>query len=431
MEHKTEEKTNDKKDEKNSRILDIIEIDDDRPSLPIHPRYAGHYKLLKIQHKLFWTEDEIKIEKIELEDFAKLGQYKMILVKCLVFFIKADDWVMEYLEKKYMGRIKVREIRAVYGFQGHMEEIHSKTYMTVFNSYITDAVERKKYIDDAYNEKNNAAKRKWALQASDDDSIYDTAVRIACAEHLFFTTIFVFIDYLNHKKFRLNALFTSNEFISRDENYHVETHCETANVCSIKSSYEQVVAIIKSAYDVELINIQYLFQGIVPEDNIMTVGNFITNLQYMANKLLNMLTFQRLMWANITKSPFEDITAKRSFSVKTNFFELTNAEYTHNISAEYLSEGVDWGYLDQYYGVKTDNKEFKLDNATQHNHITLEAKMGDVVLNIKEIKENAKKIVFDGKNNEVKQGDITYKKLGKKVIACSAGPGEQCFACSG
>lgn len=403
-------------EEKKAKKLDIIEVEDDRPSLPINPMYKNHYKLLKQQHKLFWTEDEIKIEKIELEEFSRLGQYKNILIKCLVFFIKADDWVMEYLEKKYMSRIKVREIKAVYAFQGIMEDIHSKTYMTVFNGYITDGNERKKYIDDAYNEKNNVAKREWALRASSDDSIYDIAIHIACAEHLFFTTIFTFIDYLNYKKFRLNSLYTSNEFISRDENYHVMTHCETANVCSNKSSYDQCVAIIKSAFDVELLNIQYLFEGINPEDNIMTISNFTLNLQYMANKLLRMLSFQHLIWPTITKTPFEDISNKRLFSVKTNFFELTNAEYTHNISNEFLSEGVDWSHINNYYGVKFDESKFDKDDIIN---------IGGVRFVFDKVDE--KKV--DEKKEELQYSSI--KRVGKKIIKCTPGSEGQCFACSG
>ena len=124
---------------------DILEINDNRLSLPCPSQYQIFDDNLKQQRKCFWVPDEIIISQTEIKEYNKMGSIKSIIKKFLSFFAIADDVVMEYLENIYINSIQIREIKSVYKFQNIIEDIHSVTYMKLFTSYISDPRTRINY----------------------------------------------------------------------------------------------------------------------------------------------------------------------------------------------------------------------------------------------------------------------------------------------
>ena len=61
----------------------------------------------------------------------------------LAFFGASDGIVLENLGLRFLGDVQLAEARAFYGFQIAMENIHSKTYSLLIDTYIKDREENK------------------------------------------------------------------------------------------------------------------------------------------------------------------------------------------------------------------------------------------------------------------------------------------------
>jgi ribonucleoside-diphosphate reductase subunit M2 len=66
----------------------------------------------------------------------------------LAFFAASDDIVNENLVERFSNEVQAPEARFFYGFQVMMENIHSKTYSLLINTYIKEPAQRE-YLFDA------------------------------------------------------------------------------------------------------------------------------------------------------------------------------------------------------------------------------------------------------------------------------------------
>jgi ribonucleotide reductase beta subunit family protein with ferritin-like domain len=79
----------------------------------------------------------------------------------LAFFAASDGIVLENLAERFLKEVQLPEARCFYGFQIAMENIHSETYCTLIEKYVTDLEERTKLFNAIENNPAVKAKADW------------------------------------------------------------------------------------------------------------------------------------------------------------------------------------------------------------------------------------------------------------------------------
>jgi ribonucleotide reductase beta subunit family protein with ferritin-like domain len=90
----------------------------------------------------FWTAEEIDLTA-DIADWDSLTDNKCHFIShVLVFFAASDGIVNKNLSNNFVTEITAPKARCFYGFQITVENIHSKTYSLLIDTYIKDPVER-------------------------------------------------------------------------------------------------------------------------------------------------------------------------------------------------------------------------------------------------------------------------------------------------
>eukprot|EP00918_Siedleckia_nematoides_P087466 GHVU01192409.1.p1 GENE.GHVU01192409.1~~GHVU01192409.1.p1 ORF type:complete len:247 (-),score=43.98 GHVU01192409.1:560-1300(-) len=199
----------------------------------------------------FWTAEEIDFSQ-DFKDYNNLSHdEKHFLHHVLAFFAASDGIVLENLGLKFMTEVQSPEIRAFYGIQIFMENVHSETYSLLIDTYIKDAKERDELFKAV--ESFPAVKKKahWALQWINDESTFAERIVGFCAvEGILFSGSFCAIYWLK-KRGKMPGLTFSNELISRDEGLHTDFGCLIYNMLQNRLPEQRVQEIIRGAVDVE------------------------------------------------------------------------------------------------------------------------------------------------------------------------------------
>ena len=105
----------------------------------------------------FWTPEEVKLDK-DLKDWIKLTDDERHFIKfVLAFFAASDGIVLENLGRRFTDEVQISEIRAFYGFQIAIENIHSEMYSLLIDTYIKDP-EEKTFLFEAVDNKIKSSK---------------------------------------------------------------------------------------------------------------------------------------------------------------------------------------------------------------------------------------------------------------------------------
>ena len=87
-------------------------------------KYNSIWNMYKKAQSVFWTAEEIDLSK-DMNDWEKLNANEQHFIKyVLAFFAGSDGIVNENLAVRFMNEIKPLEVKAFYGFQIAMENIH-------------------------------------------------------------------------------------------------------------------------------------------------------------------------------------------------------------------------------------------------------------------------------------------------------------------
>ena len=106
--------------------------------------YQDVWDTYKKQIDCFWRVEEVDLTK-DKDQWNNLNDDERFFIKMILsFFASSDGIVIENLGKRFMEDVQVSEIRAFYGFQIAMENIHSETYSLLIDSYIKDNHEKDK-----------------------------------------------------------------------------------------------------------------------------------------------------------------------------------------------------------------------------------------------------------------------------------------------
>ncbi|KAF8065487.1 RNR2B [Scenedesmus sp. PABB004] len=184
--------------------------------------YAPMWTMYKQALASFWTVDEVDLSH-DLRDWRKLTANEQHFIKyVLAFFAGSDGIVLENLALRFMQDVAVPEVRAFYGFQIAMENIHAEMYTLLLESYVADAAERAALLDAINRVPVIARKAEWAIKwIGSSASFAQRLLAFACVEGIHFSGSFCAIFWLK-KRGLMPGLTFSNELISRDEGLHTD-----------------------------------------------------------------------------------------------------------------------------------------------------------------------------------------------------------------
>jgi ribonucleotide reductase beta subunit family protein with ferritin-like domain/thiol-disulfide isomerase/thioredoxin len=301
------------------------------------------YDLYLNARNCFWIEKELDLSKDKTDWNTKLSKdEQFFLENILAFFAQSDQIVNVNLEERFMKDVDNLPsdlniyVKLFYNFQKMMEDIHSITYETLLETYISDSVKKnnlKNAIETIPAIKKKAA---WAAKwiESDKASFGTRLIAFAILEGVFFSGSFCAIFWIRERGI-LNGLTKSNEFISRDEGLHYMFALELFNILREKGdvsigedcSNEMILEILEEAVSIEKEFITSSFNCRLIGMNSDEMKNYI---EFVADILLSNIGFPKHY---NTKNPFmfmENIGLQN----KTNFFEQRVSDYKKSNSSD-------------------------------------------------------------------------------------------------
>ena len=298
------------------------------------------WSMYKKQIDCFWRVEEVDLSR-DLTHWKGLTDDERYFVSMiLAFFAASDGIVLENLGTRFMGEVQMPEVRAFYGFQIAMENIHSEMYSLLIETYGKDREEKNKLFHALHNFPCIKKKGDWA-QKWIQDKRSSFAVRLlafACVEGIFFSGAFCSIYWLK-KRGLMPGLTFSNELISRDEALHTEFAVYLFGQLNRKPTKQKVVEIITEAVEIEKEFINDALPCRLIGMNSLLMAQYI---EFVADRLFIQLGFPKFYSVS---NPF-DFMELISVEGKTNFFEKRVGEYALATK-------------------KMDGSEFDLDDATE------------------------------------------------------------------
>jgi ribonucleoside-diphosphate reductase subunit M2 len=293
------------------------------------------YEMYNKARSCFWIEKELDLSKDKFDWDNKLNNdEKYFLSNILAFFSQSDQIVNINLEERFLEDVETLPkdmqiyTKLFYNFQKMMEDIHTITYESLLDTYITDINQKNKFKNAIEYIPAIAKKANWAKKWIDDkDASFGTRlIAFAVLEGIFFSASFCAIFWIKEKNI-LTGLTKSNEFISRDEGLHRDFAILLYNQLKNRYDYDlnctdkQIISIIKDAVIIEKEFITSSFNCRLIGMNSEEMCKYI---EYVADNLLSNLNINKIY---NTSNPFtfmENIGLQN----KTNFFEQRVTEYS-------------------------------------------------------------------------------------------------------
>ncbi|KAK4388521.1 Ribonucleoside-diphosphate reductase small chain A [Sesamum angolense] len=289
----------------------------------------------------FWTAEEADLSQ-DVQHWEMLSRSKKHFIShVLAFFAASDGIVLENLAARFLNDVQIPEVRAFYGFQTAMENIHSEMYSLLLETYIKDSKEKHTLFNAVENISCVAQKAKWALNwIRSSSSFAERLVAFACVEGIFFFGSFCAIFWLK-KRGLMPGLTFSNELISRDEGLHCDFACLLYSLLRKQLHWQRVHIIVQEAVEIETEFVCDALPCALIGMNSTLMSQYI---KFIADRLLVALGYEKKY--NV-ENPF-DWMEFISLQGKTNFFERRVGNYQKASVMSSLQDG-------------SKNYEFKMD----------------------------------------------------------------------
>ena len=285
-------------------------------------KYHDIWQLYKKAVSNIWFCEELDLNQ-DLIDWEKLTKNEQYFIKnVLAFFAGSDGIVNENLAQRFMGEVQLPELRALYGFQIAIENVHSECYSLLIDTYIKDTKEKERLFQAIQTIPCVQKKANWALKWIGDKkaSLSQRLIAFAIVEGIFFSGSFCSIFWLKHRGL-MPGLCQSNELISRDEGLHTDTAILLYNNYIVNKLDETLIhSMFKEAVESE---IEFITESIPCNLIGMNSGMMTEYIQFVGDFLLSQLKYSKI-WNVRNPFPFMESI---SLEGKANFFERRNSDY--------------------------------------------------------------------------------------------------------
>ena len=294
---------------------------DDNRYVMFPVKYNDVWEMYQRAVDSFWIVNEVNLAQ-DLKDWNNLNEDERNFIKMvLAFFAASDGVVTENLAVRFMNDVQISEVRAFYGFQIAIENIHSHMYSLLIQTYIKDDDEKQRLFEATTNYPCITKKFNWAKKWLDDkrSSFAKRLVAFAVVEGIFFSSSFACIYWIK-KRGLMPGLTFSNELISRDEALHTEFAVLLYSKLVRKLPKKKIVEIITEAVDIEK---EFITEAIPCRMIGMNAKLMSQYIEFTADRLALQLGYDKIY---NSPNPF-DFMELISVESKVNFFERTNSEY--------------------------------------------------------------------------------------------------------
>jgi ribonucleoside-diphosphate reductase subunit M2 len=302
-------------------FVEPLLMPDDNRYVMFPVKYNDVWEMYKRAIDSFWIVNEVNLAQ-DLKDWNNLNEDERNFIKMvLAFFAASDGVVTENLAARFMNDVQISEVRAFYGFQIAIENIHSHMYSLLIQTYIKDDDEKRRLFEATTNYPCITKKFNWAKKWLDDkrSSFAKRLVAFAVVEGIFFSSSFACIYWIK-KRGLMPGLTFSNELISRDEALHTEFAVLLYSKLVRKLPKKKIVEIITEAVDIEK---EFITEAIPCRMIGMNAKLMSQYIEFTADRLALQLGYDKIY---NSPNPF-DFMELISVESKVNFFERTNSEY--------------------------------------------------------------------------------------------------------
>lgn len=315
-------------EQEEEKCVETITLKVNRPNIvPYDPKYKAIRLCLADQTAVYWTVRSVAYHNDRVYFKPMPPTLKKAIKLILGFFVRADYIVSANL-KKWLNKITIPEIRKAYSFQDTIEEEHAEMYGLLVEEYFEDEQEREELFNAIDNMPVVKAKGEWAIKwMNSQKSLAHVIVAFACVEGVHFQSAFSFIDWLKELKYKLQYLYDSNNYISRDEAQHCKLAGLVYQLIDYPISLSECADILKEAYSIECMFIDELIiaEGYTGMNRQMMKEHCRHACAIVANLLSPPSINYKSLYAN-TQTPFA-FMIKRSLDNKSNFFEQEDQNY--------------------------------------------------------------------------------------------------------
>ncbi len=300
--------------------------------------------LFKAQIASFWSSDELKFTQ-DATDLAKLPpKARRLFEYILAFFATADGEVLENAVVNFLADSESLPIRMAYSAQVFFESIHIATYASAMAVYIPDSTRRNELTmafktDPLIKERDDWMTRYIHSSNDSDKTKAERLVAFVCAEGLFFMSAFMVIAWL--RSCDLFPIFArANEFISRDEWFHVKIGVArfrrfySSRFDELGITEEGIVKIIEEAVELECRFATTLVPNSLDEDRFkgLRADDLVLHIKNLGKELISMLGFKNSKWSDVDASKLPPWVTWIQVQPKSSFYETTVTSYTTPIA---------------------------------------------------------------------------------------------------
>jgi len=311
-------------------------------------KYPVFYEQYKAAIKNTWTVEEVDFSTDVSDLRQRMTPAEQHLISRLVaFFATGDSIVGNNLVLNLYKHINSPEARMYLSRQLFEEAQHVEFYLTLLDTYISDAEERKQAFDAVENIPSIRRKAefcfKWidsingldVLHNADDrrNFLLNLVCFACCIEGLFFFAAFAYVYFLRSRGL-LHGLATGTNWVFRDESAHIHFAFEVIRTVRRQepelfdtNMEKRIVGMLKEAVDCEMaFATDVLSLGV----GGLSAAEMLEYLQYVADRRLEALGIAPIFYS---KNPF-GFMELQDVQELTNFFERRVSAYQVAVKGE-------------------------------------------------------------------------------------------------
>jgi ribonucleoside-diphosphate reductase subunit M2 len=301
--------------------------------------------------RTFWTHDEVDLA-LDVVQWNEIltDDERSFLSHVLGFFVQSDQLVNINISERFLVDIESipsqysKYCRLFYNMQTMIEDVHTLSYETMLNEFISDPIINNHFKRSIANIPAITKKAEWAARyINDQDSSF--AIRLiafAILEGLFFSGSFCSIFWMEQKNL-LRGLAQFNKFISRDEHLHYEfaltlfRKLRDDKSVTFEINSNVIIEMVRRAVEIETEFINVSIPCALVGMNAELMQQYI---KYVADRLL----------IDIQMGPLFNVSNPFNFMIalgvpdRANFFETRSSIYSKPIDSgvSYDSDASDF-----------------------------------------------------------------------------------------
>lgn len=306
------------------------------------------FEFYQRQENSHWTASELDFVADKKSYDKATPQMKRMIDTILAFFLSGDGAISDNIIFRFLLECQTYEEKAMFISQLHIELVHAETYGMAALTLKQDPKELASLIETVMT--NPCVTRKIDFMEKymlADRPRYQRLLAFACAEGIFFCTLFAVIFWFRSKGMFPNFIL-ANELIAKDESLHRDfgAWLYVREVSNLLNQYEKGSAEYQAKFEEikkitleiiqEALDIEDTFADFILSDNLedLNANDLKEYAHLIADNLLVQLSYTPHWKA---KNPFtwlDDISMEQ----KSNFYEVRPGGYQKKA----LTELLDW-----------------------------------------------------------------------------------------